>query len=369
MKTALGFSDIDGGMLDEVGGKAANLGELTRAGLPVPAGLGADHPGLPGGRRGGRPGRDRRDGRRRTGGGGQDPAAGDPGAAGRASRPIREAYATARCRTTAGRGALLGHRRGPALRQLRRAAGHLPQRRRRRGRARRGPPLLGLAVDRPRRRLPRRPTASTTPRVRLAVVVQVMVDAQVAGVMFTANPVTGGGARRSSTPAPGWARPWCPARSTRTTSWSTRPAARSSSGTRATSGWRSAHCPAAAPSTSVGQGIPARRRARRRQAVLPGRRAGARAGRARRPRRGALRRPAGHRVGHRRGRELWLTQSRPITTLYPLPEPREQGLRVLLLRQRGPRRHGPAHPDGNRRAQTGGQRRGEPVRPQSRRPR
>lgn len=38
MKTALDFSEIDAGMLAEVGGKAANLGELTRAGLPVPPG-------------------------------------------------------------------------------------------------------------------------------------------------------------------------------------------------------------------------------------------------------------------------------------------------------------------------------------------
>ncbi|TDE50179.1 phosphoenolpyruvate synthase [Nonomuraea mesophila] len=38
MNTALDFSEIDAGMLAEVGGKAANLGELTRAGLPVPPG-------------------------------------------------------------------------------------------------------------------------------------------------------------------------------------------------------------------------------------------------------------------------------------------------------------------------------------------
>ena len=75
--------------------------------------------------------------------------------------------------------ALVGHRRGPAVRQLRRPAGHLPQRRRRGRRAGRGPPLLGVAVDRARRRLPRQPAASTTPRVRLAVVVQRMVDAEV----------------------------------------------------------------------------------------------------------------------------------------------------------------------------------------------
>ncbi|MEV0229480.1 PEP/pyruvate-binding domain-containing protein [Nonomuraea sp. NPDC050786] len=38
MNTALDFAEIDAGMLAEVGGKAANLGELTRAGLPVPPG-------------------------------------------------------------------------------------------------------------------------------------------------------------------------------------------------------------------------------------------------------------------------------------------------------------------------------------------
>ncbi|MEO3869093.1 PEP/pyruvate-binding domain-containing protein [Nonomuraea sp. B12E4] len=38
MKTALDFSEIHAGMLAEVGGKAANLGEMTRAGLPVPPG-------------------------------------------------------------------------------------------------------------------------------------------------------------------------------------------------------------------------------------------------------------------------------------------------------------------------------------------
>ncbi|GAB2930096.1 PEP/pyruvate-binding domain-containing protein [Nonomuraea fastidiosa] len=38
MKTILSFAEIDAGMLAEVGGKAANLGELTRAGLPVPPG-------------------------------------------------------------------------------------------------------------------------------------------------------------------------------------------------------------------------------------------------------------------------------------------------------------------------------------------
>jgi rifampicin phosphotransferase len=39
MRWSLGFEDIDGGMVATVGGKAANLGELTRAGLPVPPGF------------------------------------------------------------------------------------------------------------------------------------------------------------------------------------------------------------------------------------------------------------------------------------------------------------------------------------------
>ena len=35
----LRFGDLDRGALSVVGGKAANLGELTRAGLPVPPGF------------------------------------------------------------------------------------------------------------------------------------------------------------------------------------------------------------------------------------------------------------------------------------------------------------------------------------------
>jgi Kef-type K+ transport system membrane component KefB len=44
---------------------------------------------------------------------------------------------------------LVGHRRGPARRQLRRPAGDLPERRRRQGAAGRLPPLLRLALHRP----------------------------------------------------------------------------------------------------------------------------------------------------------------------------------------------------------------------------
>ena len=35
----LSFGEVDGTLLSEVGGKGANLGELTRAGFPVPPGF------------------------------------------------------------------------------------------------------------------------------------------------------------------------------------------------------------------------------------------------------------------------------------------------------------------------------------------
>src|SRR6266511_3686269 len=38
-RVVLDLVDIDAGMVSEVGGKAANLGELIRAGLPVPPGV------------------------------------------------------------------------------------------------------------------------------------------------------------------------------------------------------------------------------------------------------------------------------------------------------------------------------------------
>ncbi len=54
---------------------------------------------------------------------------------------------------TGRRRALQRHRRGSARRELRRPAGNLPQHPRREGPARRLPPLLRLAVHRPRHRL------------------------------------------------------------------------------------------------------------------------------------------------------------------------------------------------------------------------
>ena len=137
------------------GGKAVNLAELARRGLPGARRLLRGHPGL-------------RAGRRRP-----------PGIAARARRPGPDLPARARAALLAtpipddvaaavtaaylalgdggaGRGAVVGHGRGPPGRELRGPAGHLPQRGRRRRRARRGAPLLGVALDGPGRGLPRR---------------------------------------------------------------------------------------------------------------------------------------------------------------------------------------------------------------------
>ena len=165
----------------DVGGKAANLGELLSAGLPVPDGFLPDHGGLPA-RPLGPPSA-----------AASTPALGSdrqPDAAFRriarlAARPARyarpcppyrpaadiaAAVGTGLRGTGAGRaggGALVRHRRGPALRQFRRPAGHLPERRGRRRRAGRRPAAAGRRCgrtapcayratprDQPRRRSP-----------------------------------------------------------------------------------------------------------------------------------------------------------------------------------------------------------------------
>jgi pyruvate,water dikinase len=188
MKTALDFSRIDGGMLDEVGGKAANLGELTRAGLPVPPGWvlttrayqeAAEAAGL-----------------------GPIVAAGGEGLA-RAARtrlletPVPPAVEQA-VREAYGR---LGDETAVAVRSSATAedlpfASFAGQQDTYLNVV--GPQAVLDAVRRcwaslwtDRAVAYRESNGIDHARVRLAVVVQVMVDAQVAGVMFTANPVTG----------------------------------------------------------------------------------------------------------------------------------------------------------------------------------
>ena len=131
------LAGIGPGMLAQVGGKALNLGLLLAAGLPVPGGFClttdgyaamADDAGLEGPVDALGPldhtdptalaeaaGRIRR----------RSPCRPRPAPVAAA---VREAYAAPRNRRAGGR-PLLRHRRGPARRQLRRPAGHLPERR------------------------------------------------------------------------------------------------------------------------------------------------------------------------------------------------------------------------------------------------
>ena len=150
--------------------------------------------------------------------------------------------------------------------------------------------------------------------VALAVVVQRMVDAVAAGVMFTADPVTGTRHQAVIDASPGLGEA--------VVSGAVNPdhfvvdtatgRDRSSAGS-ATSGRRSA----------VGRRRHrAGRTARRQRAGLPDRRAGAGAGRARAPGRTHYGAPQDTEWALDGDGKLWLTQARPITTLYPLPDGR-----------------------------------------------
>ena len=152
MSYVVRFADLGRGDIAVAGGKGANLGELTRAGLPVPPGFvltTAAYRAFVDEVAGGGP---RARARRPT-----------PRASGRCSRPGRSPTSMAREITEAwsalgggaGRRAVLGHRRGPGRRELRGPAGHLPQRPGRRRAARRRARVLGVAVDRARDGLPR----------------------------------------------------------------------------------------------------------------------------------------------------------------------------------------------------------------------
>ena len=162
-----GFADLSREDVDYAGGKGANLGELTAAGFPVPPGFVVGAPAyaafcdggglrerierrLAGGRR--RRHRGARTRRRDV----RAEVEAEPlpewlaEAVARGPRAARR-----RRRRDGGRGALLGHRRGHRVGQLRRHERDDPQRARRRrdpgGRA----PLLGLAVRRAHDLLPR----------------------------------------------------------------------------------------------------------------------------------------------------------------------------------------------------------------------
>ena len=123
---AIPFEELRADQVELVGGKCANLGELTRGRLPGPARLRRHHGCL-------------RARRHRRGGG----------------RGLRRARAARRPRRPAGRRALERDRRGHAGRELRGRPGHLPLDLRARGRAGRHPPLLGELPQPGGGRLPR----------------------------------------------------------------------------------------------------------------------------------------------------------------------------------------------------------------------
>ena len=128
--------------------------------------------------------------------------------------------------------------------------------------------------------------------VALAVVVQRMVDARAGRRAVHRGPADRhGAAARVIDAAPGWARPWCPARSTPTTSWWTGDGTiaeyrrgRQDVAIRALAGGGTEQVKRGATGRSLTDAQVA-------ALVALGRRV-----------RGAVRRPAGHRVGDRRGR-------------------------------------------------------------------
>ena len=207
-------------MLDTVDGKAGDLGELIGGGFAVPDGFVVT----------------------------TDACRAVAGAGGRPDRPVPRARVAARARGallaaeapadvavairdgyaglgegTGRRGAVLGDRGGPAVRQLRGPAGHLS------ARDRGGPDRVVDAVRRcwaslwtDRAVAYRAATGIDHRHVRLAVGVQRMVDAVAAGVLVHRQPgdrqAAADGDRRQP---PAWGRRWSLARSIRTGSPST----------------------------------------------------------------------------------------------------------------------------------------------------
>ncbi|TYB68518.1 phosphoenolpyruvate synthase [Nonomuraea sp. PA05] len=185
--TALDFTEIDAGMLADVGGKAANLGELTRAGLPVPPGWVLTTDAY----------RQVAQDLRIDGG-----KTGEEGLAGRARRHLMEApvpdavhEAIVKAYEALGPDVPVAVRSSATAEDLPFASFAGQQ-----------DTFLNVVGTKAVVEAVRRCWASLwTDRavayresngidhaaVRLAVVVQRMVDARVAGVMFTANPVTG----------------------------------------------------------------------------------------------------------------------------------------------------------------------------------
>ena len=175
----------------------------------------------------------------------------------------------------------------------------------------------------------------------LAVVVQRMVDAAVAGVLFTANPVTGRRHEAVIDASPGLGEA--------VVSGAVNPdhfVRRHRHGTDSGApgrGQERAHPAAARRRNRTGR--PARRPARSPAWTTPSCRPWRALAAARRCTSARRRTSSGPSTGDG---VLWLTQSRPITTLYPLPErrPVRAGTRVYFCFSLAQGLTRPAHPDG-----------------------
>ena len=152
MTSALRVVGLEGVGRDDValaGGKGANLGELVRAGLPVPPGFVVTTQAygdfLVAGGLGDRLADPRRRPRRCA-----------PWSSTSRSRRrcAPRSWPRTPARLPAGGRAFVGDRGGPGRRELRRAAGHLPERAGGRRPGRRGTAVLGLAVERAGGRVP-----------------------------------------------------------------------------------------------------------------------------------------------------------------------------------------------------------------------
>ena len=333
------LSDIGADQLADVGGKALNLAELAARRLPRPTRLLRHHPRL---RARHRPGRAAPTPRRA----GRHLRRDDPSLS-RLAEPSPAWCWPPRSRTRSQRPS--GRRTGGwarpspvAVRSSATAedlpfasfagpAGHLPRRRRRRTRAGRGPPVLGVAVDRSRRRLPRHPghrprsgRASPSSSSRWC-------DAEVAGVLFTANPVTGPARRGRDRRQPrarrgGGVRRRQPRPLRRRHRDRRGPAAAA----RRQAARRSGRVPAAAPQrvTAAATGPACLTDAQLRELAALGR-----------PGRAALRRTAGHRVGLRRRRAAVAHPVPPDHDAVPAARParRRPGLRGSTSASASPR--------------------------------
>ncbi|NUR88495.1 MAG: phosphoenolpyruvate synthase, partial [Nonomuraea sp.] len=310
MRTTRDFSETDATMLAEVGGKAANLGELTRAGLPVPPGWTLTTDAY----------REVAEGLDLTPGDGLAERARDHLLSAPVPDAVREAVVKAYA--TLGQDVPVAVRSSATAEDLPFASFAGQQ-----------DTFLNVVgadavLDAVRRCWAslwtdravayRESNGIDHATVRLAVVVQVMVDARVSGVMFTANPVTGRRREAVIDANPGL-------------------------GEAVVSG-------AVNPDRFVVSGgrVLERKAGDKKLTIrpLPGggteRVETAHDGLCLTDAQALALAALGDRVEHHYGAPqdtewaidqagtLWLTQARPITTLYPLPEPAGPGLRVHL---------------------------------------